>query len=312
MPLKQDLERLSALAYRRREWSEDDIRRYHALIRKRGREAVAALNSLHRWMLVPITLWPLNFHDVFCAALDSLEAEHPLDPDMVFLLQTLPEPPTEEICGVVAEHEHLVQNGRYEELVRTATKFDSIEKLVTRNPEFQREWQTIKSHWDISRFANKKNILRRSFSSERNLRQEFKVDWSKPRQRFQAAFDAFCSRWNLYGMEGDKPLVTKLSINLTAHGTMVFIPAYWSFDAKRDVRWHAVMKLHRARSLKKQGDGLAEGLERRLTDAEKLRLLDTEAKELKLKGDARHAFLCQGLGLVEGTDPKRLSRLRKL
>ena len=51
----------------------------------------------------------------------------------------------------------------------------------------------------------------------------------------QAVFDAFCMRWNLYGMQGDRPLVTKLSVNLTPHGTMIFIPAYWSFDYKRDV-----------------------------------------------------------------------------
>ncbi len=36
-------------------------------------------------------------------------------------------------------------------------------------------------------------------------------------------------------MRGDEPLLMKLSVNITPHGTMIFIPAYWSFDAKRDV-----------------------------------------------------------------------------
>jgi hypothetical protein len=240
-----------------------------------------------------------------------MEAKKPLDEEMTFLLRWLPEPPSEEVCRVAMEHEHLVQHGSYESLVTTTAKFDSIEKEALRNPELLREWQAIKKHWDISQFANEKGILRRSLTGERNLRPRFKVEWSKPRDRFQAAFDVFCMRWNLYGMEGDKPLTMKLSVNLTPFGTMIFIPAYWSFDAKRDVRWDEVMKLHRARALKKQGERLADGIEQRRADAAKLQVLDAEAKRMKLKGAAAHAFLCKGLGLVEGTDPKRLARLRR-
>ncbi|MFZ4778941.1 MAG: hypothetical protein ACOYM3_26545 [Terrimicrobiaceae bacterium] len=308
---KQDLEKLDALAYHRREYSQDDIRRFHSLRRRRGRKPLALLDVLHHWMMVPITLWPLNIHDVFHACLDSVEAGRQLDEEMLFLLGALPEPPGDEVCRIVAAHEHLVQHGSYESLIKTQAKFDSIEKNAMRNPDLIREWESIKKQWDISQFANTKGILRRSLTGERNLRPQFKVDWSKPRHRFQAAFDAFYSRWNLYGMQGDKPLTMKLSVNLTPHGTMIFIPAYWSFDAKRDVRWAAVKKLHGARALKKQGAGLAEGIEQRRADAEKLRMLDAEAKRLKLKGDACHAFLCNGLGLVEATDPKRLARLRK-
>lgn len=262
-------------------------------------------------MLTPISLWPLNIHDVFCACLASIEGKKPLDEEMTFLLKWLPEPPSEEVCRVAMEHEHLVQHGSYESLVTTTAKFDSIEKEALRNPELLREWQAIKKQWDISLFANEKGILRRSLTGERNLRPRFKVDWSKPRHRFQAAFDVFCMRWNLYGMEGDRPLTMKLSVNLTPYGTMIFIPVYWSFDSKRDVRWDAVMKLHRARALKKQGEGLADGIDQRRAHAAKLLSLDAEVKRMKLKGAAAHAFLCKGLGLVEGTDPKRLARLRR-
>lgn len=165
--------------------------------------------------------------------------------------------------------------------------------------------------WDVSRFQDHKGVIRRTLSAERNLRQPFAVNWKKRADRFQAVFDAFCWRWNLYGMQDDKPLLIKLSVNLTPQGTMIFIPAYWSFDAKRDVRWDAVMKLHRARANKMQGSVLAEGLETRRAMAAKLRSLDQEAHRLGLRGDKRHAFLCRKLGLVEGTDPKRISRLRK-
>ncbi len=306
--LKKDLTKLDALAYHRREYSQAEIRRFHALPDKKDR---VSLEPLHRWMLTPISLWPMNIHDVFCACLDFIEAKKPFDEEMTFLLRWLPEPPSDEVCRVAMDHEHLVQHGSYESLVKTTAKFDSIEKEALRNPELLREWQAIKKQWDISQFANEKGILRRSLTGERNLRPRFKVDWSKPRNRFQAAFDVFCMRWNLYGMEGEKPLTMKLSVNLTPYGTMIFIPVYWSFDAKRDVRWDEVMKLHRARALKKQGEGLADGIEQRRAHASKLKLLDAEVKRMKLKGAAAHAFLCKGLGLVEGTDPKRLARLRR-
>jgi hypothetical protein len=64
--------------------------------------------------------------------------------------------------------------------------------------------------------------------------------------------------------------------------------------------------------LKKQGEGLAENAAKRRSDSKKLKKLDAEAKTLKLRGEARHAFLCKGLGLDERTDPKRLARLRQI
>jgi len=309
--LDEDLRKLDGLAYRRREYSEDDIRRYHALLKKKEADAMAPLAKLHRWMLVPVTLWPIHLQPIFEACMSATEAGKALDQEMLFLISQLHEPPGEDVCNVVAEHERLVWKGGYESLVNTAAKFDSIQKDAERDPEFRREWKAIKAQWDVKQFTDNKGIIRRSLTGERNLRSRFWVEWSNPKERFQAVFDLFCHRWNLYGMEKEKPLVMKLSVNLTAHGTMIFIPAYWSFDAKRDVRWDAVTKLHRARALKKQGEGLAESAEKRRSDAVKLKKLDAEAKNLKLRGEARHAFLCRGLGLDERTDPKRLARLRK-
>ncbi len=101
-----------------------------------------------------------------------------------------------------------------------------------------------------------------------------------------------------------------MPINLSPYGTMIHIPAYWSFDPKRDIRWDAIAKLHLARVSGRQGFALAEGLADRMRAAEKLRHLDQTAHRLGLKGEKRHAFLCAGLGWVPGTSPKRISRLR--
>jgi hypothetical protein len=91
---------------------------------------------------------------------------------------------------------------------------------------------------------------------------------------------------------------------------MIHIPAYWSFDPKRDIRWDAIASLHRARVPGRQGSALAEGLAERMQAAEKLRGLDQEALRLGLKGGKKHEFLCAGLGWVPGTSAKRISRLR--
>ncbi len=308
--LQQDLKRLGALAFHRREYSEPDIRRYHEIRRDKGDAAVQEMELLYQWMFVPITLWPFNIHNVFDSCLVRVSTRKPLDREMRLLLEILPAPPDENVCAVVARHEHDVQRGRYEELVTTTAKFDAVEKTLTLDPALNREWNRFKELWDIDGHRDHKGVIRRTLGAERNLREPFSVNWKNRAERFQAVFDAFCLRWNLYGMQGDRPLLMKLSVNVTPHGTMIFIPAYWSFDRKRDVRWEAVMKLHRARAAKKQGPVLAEGVEQRRAMAMKLKLLDREATRLRLRGGKRHAFLCKGLGLVEGTDPKRIIRLR--
>ena len=111
-------------------------------------------------------------------------------------------------------------------------------------------------------------------------------------------------------MQNDEPLLLKLAVNLTPHGTMIFIPSYWSFDPKRDIRWDAIAALHKVRVPKRQGTALAEGHAERMKLAEKLRTLDAEARRLALRGEKKHAFLCAGLGWVPETSAKRIGRLR--
>ncbi len=111
-------------------------------------------------------------------------------------------------------------------------------------------------------------------------------------------------------MQHDEPLLLKLAVNITPSGTMILIPAYWSFDPKRDIRWDAIASLHRVRVPGRQGSALAEGLAERMKAAGKLRRLDKEVLRLDLKGKTKHDFLCAGLGWVPDTSAKRISRLR--
>ena len=133
--------------------------------------------------------------------------------------------------------------------------------------------------------------------------------WAKTADRFHAVFDVFCQRWHLYGIRKDRPLLLKLTVNLTPFGTMIFIPAYWSFDPKRDLNWRAITALHKARGVPKQGAKLsANQLAARLEaiDAAKL---SKEADARKLKGEARLSWMSEKLNRDVRTDERQLRRI---
>ena len=157
---------------------------------------------------------------------------------------------------VVAQQEHQVQVGNHEPLIKQQHKFDAMEKELAQNPEFNADWNAIKMQFDVVRFQNHKKIIRRRMVQERNFRSDWEFRWHRNAHQFQVIFDAFCHRWNLYGMERDKPLLLKLTSQPDPYGTMIVVPSYWSFDAKRDLKWNAIKALHRARCVSRQGPKL--------------------------------------------------------
>jgi hypothetical protein len=308
-PLALDLERLKSRAYHRAEWAEGTLRRYHAARLNLPGAVEPQLRLLYDWMFVPPTLWPFHVQDVLEDCLATLEKGQLLNARQRLLIDLLPEPPDEGICATVAGHEHHVQSGVYEDLVRTPAKFAQKELAIRADPQLQRDWARLKAAFKVAAHRDHKGVIRRTMATERNLRPWFSVNPRKAGEAFRAAFDAFCLRWNLYGMQNDEPLLLKLAVNITPFGTMIHIPSYWSFDPKRDIRWDAIASLHRARVPGRQGSVLAEGLAERIKLARKLQQLDKKAASLCLKGEKKHAFLCAGLGWVPGTSAKRLSRL---
>jgi len=308
--LDLDLKRLNARAFDRAEWAEGVLRRYHAATPNLNGVVAQQLCALYNWMFVPPTLWPFNVQDVLADCLTALEKGRRLNSRHRLLIDLLPEPPNEAICAAVAGHELHVQKGTYENLVKTQAKYSQNEIAIRTDPELLRQWARIKAAFNIQAYRDHKGVIRRTMSAERNLRPSFSVNVGRREDVFHAAFDAFCLRWNLYGMQNDEPLLLKLAVNLTPYGTMIHIPAYWSFDPKRDIRWDAIASLHRVRVTGRQGEAFAENLAERMKSAGKLRLLDQDAIRLGLKGETKHEFLCAGLGWVPGTSPKRISRLR--
>ncbi|MGA3182768.1 MAG: hypothetical protein ABSF38_20790 [Verrucomicrobiota bacterium] len=308
--LDLDLKKLRARAFDRAEWAEDVLRRYHAATLSLDDVVAQQLRALYNWMFVPPTLWPFNVQDVLADCLAALEKGKRLNSRHRLLIALLPEPPHEAICAAVAGHELHVQKGTYENLVKTQAKYAQNELAINTDPQLRQQWARIKAAFNVEAYRDHKGVIRRTMSAERNLRPSFSVNMRRREDVFRAAFDAFCLRWNLYGMQNDDPLLLKLAVNITPYGTMIHIPAYWSFDPKRDIRWDAIASLHRARVTGRQGAALADGLAERMRDAGKLPHLDDEALRLGLKGEKKHEFLCAGLGWDPRTSPKRLSRLR--
>ncbi len=299
---ERDLARLRRLAFHRADWAAEVLRDYHAA----EPATVAPLQRLYEWLFVPYSLWPFNVQDVLAGCLKAKR----LNPRQRLLIELLPAPPDDSVCACVTEHEQRVRQGLYENILTTPAKYTQNEMVVGGHRELRRQWQQIKSAFDVAAYRDHKGVIRRTMNTERNLRGSFAVNVRRPAELFQAAFDAFCLRWNLYGMQKDEPLPLKLAVNITAHGTMIHIPAYWSFDPKRDIRWDAIAKLHRLRVPNRQGTALAEGFAQRQRDAAKLFRLDKEAARQGLRGEKKHEFLCRGLGWDPRTSPKRLARLR--
>ncbi len=305
-----DLKKLESYAFYAADVMRDVLTHYHHAAPNFKGVTAKQLRSLYQWLFVPQTIWPFNIHQALGGCLRTVEIDGCLNPQQRLLVELLPEPPKESVCVRVAEHEVNIQNGFYENLVTTQSKFSQVEQELKDDSRLLDQWEAIKSEFDLTPYRDHKGVVRRTMGTERNLRPTFSVDVNSTQSVFRAAFDAFCLRWNLYGMQNDEPLLLKLAVNLTPFGTMIIIPSYWSFDKKRDVEWDEIIKLHGARVPKRQGPKLAQGVLERKKLAQKLVTLDQEVRAQGLKGAKKHEFLCNGLGLVLDTDPKVITRLR--
>jgi hypothetical protein len=148
---------------------------------------------------------------------------------MVFVIDLLPSVPSERTRCAVSEHEHAVQHGNYESLIRSRYKYDQVEQELAHHEEFQSHWNAIKAQFDVTKFADRKGIIRRRLVAERSMREDWAFRCRRTEDRFHAVFAAFCQRWNLYGMRRDRPLLLKLTSNLTPFGTMIFYSSLLEF-----------------------------------------------------------------------------------
>jgi hypothetical protein len=305
-----DLARHSKLAFRRMKAGAQLIERFHALPNRCHDDE--ALCGLYEWLLVPLSLWPVDVIGLMDQVLEAFEQGKKPGDDLVRLTKMIGHAPIETTCSVLIEHEHNVKGGNYESLIKAQHKFDFKEEVLKQYKEFRDDWAWIRSRFDLSEFQGDNGVIRRRMVSERNFRpKEWDFKWKSHEDRFRNIFDAFCHKWMLYGVEGDKPLLQKLSVNVTPFGTMIFIPRYWSFDRNRDLKWRAITRLHRARGVPRQGIKLSSSQAERRKQADAARKLKSQATELGMKGDKRSYWIMAKLGLHPDTHPKQLHRILK-
>jgi hypothetical protein len=258
---------------------------------------------------VPFTLWPLDIAGLARQVVESVRNGQPLDEGMLFVLEQIRGLPPEAAQEAVSEYEKLVEQGNYEPLIRASEKYAIREKELLEDEEFQRQWSELKRLFSVDQFRDRKGIVRRRLVQERNIHPDWEFKWNTAPERFQVAFDGFCHRWNLYGMEHEKPLLLKLTVNPTPHGLLIMIPTYWSFDPKRDLDWIAINRLHKARGVLRQGSKMSEGRLERHAQAKKAYQASLEAQKLKLRGAERLKFIAGRCGLLLETDPRVIRRL---
>lgn len=311
--LNADLARLAGLAYHRLDHGGGWIRQFHKLVPRAGQHPDFPLfEKLREWVLTPISLWPANLDAIGHAAIEQLKMGKRLDPVAALIIEFLPNAPSDLTQQSVAQHEHHVRCGHYEHLIHADHKFNFKEQDLQRSSELKSEWEKIKSLFKISKYQDGKGIVRRHFVQERNFRIDWDLEWKKRSHRFYALFNTFCHRWNLYGMKRDCPMLVKMTVNITPYGTLIFVPAYWNFDAKRDLNWKSITTLHRSRGITKQGPKLAMNQLSRRAEALRARELAEQAKAKGIKGSARIEWVIKKLRWDPRTDPSRLRRLLKL
>lgn len=311
--LHADLERLKKLAYHRAEWSGDLLRKIHRLPRKsREHPDYGVLQILHRWLFVPVTLWPVDVNGLGHHVVDAIRKGRRLDRATVLLVELLGQPPENAVQDVVTQHERQVETGAYESLLLARHKYNFTEQELLANPKFVAEWKQVKGLVAVRKYQDHKKIIRRRMVQERNFRPDFGFRWRNESDRFYEVFDAFCHRWNLYGMQEDKPLLLRLTVNLTPYGTMIFIPAYWSLDYKRDFKWQTITALHRARGVPRQGAKLGLNRFSKVEEARKAKGLWQQAVRAGLKGDRKFHWVMGQLGWDPRTDESKLKRLLKM
>jgi hypothetical protein len=311
--LGKDLERLKTLAFKRAERCGPLLERFH---KNRSRidshPAASLIWRLYAWLCAPLSLWPIDFDGLTKHLFGLFETTGQVENDVLLLLDMIGNPPEDETQAAVAEFEHIVETGNYDHLVKTPVKFVENETLLKEDEDFATAWDNIKTKWDVKPHQNTRGVIRRRLSQERNLRGDWNFDWQDAKKKFDLFFDAMCYRWKLYGMQYDEPLLLKVSVNPTPHGTMIVIPRHLSLDPGRDLHWTKIRKLHRAHGARRQGKKLSGGRMEKRKEALLVKRYWDEAGKKRIRGDRRYDYVHQQMKKDGRTDHCWVNRLLRI
>jgi hypothetical protein len=208
---------------------------------------------------------------------------------------------------VIRAHERVVKHGAYERILNAQIKYDEFERQIQASTDLKKEWSEIKRLFPDQ--TTGRDIIHRSLVPERNWVRGSGANFDSDQSAFQAVFDVFSWKYYLWAMKGDEPLLMKPSVVFTPFGTQIFIPGYISFDPKRDLKLGIVSELHRARGIRRQGEGFSIGRIDRNDRAKRAAELNEEAKTKGLEGDGRLRFIAKELRIATREDYREIRRL---
>ncbi|MFN7139297.1 MAG: hypothetical protein ACK4UN_08160 [Limisphaerales bacterium] len=279
---------------------------YERLINEEDRER---LRLIRDWILVPYSLWPIDWCGLGHYVCGVLGAGKKLDRDMKTLLSYLTELPHRLVQKIVARAEHAVQKGKYNRYFRNHAKTLAVEKLLETDPEFKREWANLCKRFPVHLYA-RKGVIRRRQMQERNFRsKDWEFRWKTKQDKFTHLMDGLCYSKNLYGVEGTKPLPLRLSVNAGPFGTIIVIPRNISLDFCRDFIFKSLSELHQDPDRLRQGEKCSMARLERMRRARRAYLANEQAKRLGLKGEDRLRYVEKKLKMRPGTDDSTLGKL---
>lgn len=208
----------------------------------------------------------------------------------------------------------LARSGSYEDFL-TATaqaKYNEFERAINESEEFLRDWEMLKTLYPDYKKLGSEFVLHRRQVHERGWTRGAGTPFNSLEDGFRAAFDLFCWKYYLWGMDlvKDLPLLLKPSVNVTPYGTQIFIPAYMSYDARRDFNHAKIAKLHRAKGVRRQGVAFSEARIENKNLAKRAQKLYAEGRGRGMRGNALLDFVAERIRRPE-IDIRTLRRLLK-
>lgn len=209
--------------------------------------------------------------------------------------------------ALIRQSEQWLRDGAFEPFLKARAKYDEYDRRLRTEPGFRRDWRALRKIFPSE--TARSGILHRTLIPERNWVRDGGAKFRTRAQRFQACFDLLCWKYCLWGVGRGQPLLLKPSVVVTPYGTQIFVPAYMSFDAKRDLNLGLITRLHRARGQRRQGPGFSAARIATKDLRAAACAANREARVLKLRGERRYAHIRRALGWLEGVDPRQIRRL---
>lgn len=266
-----------------------------------------------QWLQVPFSLWPADFAGIGEHIAREIAEGRSLDDHMAFMLDGLERYPLPSAQEIVAEEERLAEAGDYTRFLQNPVKFEAKQAELISNMELQRRWRRFKELFNVEKYRGPDGLNRRTMLTERNERSDsWKFNPDDDRSIYQTALDLLCQEFDLLGFEGDRPLLLKPTVTVTAYGTMIVIPKYMSYDHRRDFVTRALKRAHNVHAPMRQGNKWSISRQHKNMKAARTYLYDYKAQKAGLAGEVRRQFVIEHAQLHPGTSTREIRRLSRI